>query len=76
MLGKDIQDQRRARYAPAVEALHASGVTKGCTDETFCPHALVTRAQAASFLARALNLKGYNDPSIVDVLTAPAGSDG
>ena len=65
-----------AWYAPAVEALHASGVTRGCTAETFCPHALVTRAQAASFLARALGLKGYDDPSIVDVLAAPAGSDG
>ena len=65
-----------AWYAPAVEALHASGVTRGCSAETFCPHALVTRAQAASFLARALGLKGYDDPSIVDVLAAPAGSDG
>ncbi len=65
-----------AWYAPAVEALHASGVTRGCTDETFCPRALVTRAQAASFLARALGLKGYDDPSIVDVLATPAGADG
>ena len=65
-----------AWYAPAVEALHASGVTRGCTDETFCPRALVTRAQAASFLARALGLKGYDDPSIVDVLADHAGSDG
>ena len=65
-----------AWYAPAVEALHASGVTRGCTDETFCPRALVTRAQAASFLARALGLQGYDDPAIVDVLADHAGSDG
>jgi len=65
-----------AWYAPAVEALHASGVTRGCTDETFCPRALVTRAQAASFLARALGLKGYDDPSIVDVLAGTAEADG
>ena len=65
-----------AWYAPAVEALHASGVTKGCTADTFCPHALVTRAHAASFLARSLDLKGYNDPSIVDALADPAESDG
>ena len=65
-----------ARYAPAVEALHAAGVTKGCTADAFCPHALVSRAQAASFLARALGLKGYDDPSIVDALADPAGPDG
>lgn len=65
-----------AWYAPAVEALHASGVTKGCTADTFCPHALVTRAQAAAFLARTLGLKGYDDPSIVDALAESAESGG
>lgn len=57
-----------AWYAPAVEALHASGVTRGCTADAFCPRALVSRAQAAALLARALDLKGYDDPAIIDAL--------
>ncbi|MCP3996922.1 MAG: hypothetical protein GY722_17940 [bacterium] len=42
-----------------IEALAASGVTKGCNppDNTeFCPEASVTRGQVASFLVRALEL--------------------
>jgi hypothetical protein len=37
-----------------INALAAAGVTKGCTDSDFCPDGLVTRAQMASFLVRAL----------------------
>ena len=33
----------------------AAGLTKGCTATRFCPTKIVTRAQMASFLARALN---------------------
>ena len=36
--------------------LKASGITKGCTATKFCPNDPVTRAQMASFLARALGL--------------------
>lgn len=37
-----------------IDALAASGITKGCTDSTYCPNANVTRGQLASFLVRAI----------------------
>ncbi len=44
-----------AWYAASVARLAASGITKGCGDGTmFCPDRAVTRAQMATFLARAL----------------------
>jgi hypothetical protein len=36
--------------------LEASGITSGCGDGRFCPDGLVTRAQMASFIARAMKL--------------------
>jgi hypothetical protein len=39
-----------------IEALRASGITQGCTATEYCPTQVVTRAQMAAFLARALGL--------------------
>lgn len=39
-----------------IEAIAEIGVTSGCEVDEYCPRDLVTRAQMASFLARALNL--------------------
>lgn len=41
-----------------IEAINAAGVTAGCDEAgtLYCPHDEVTRAQMASFLARALDL--------------------
>jgi peptidoglycan-N-acetylglucosamine deacetylase len=46
-------------HAPAVGAVAQAGVARGCSSEgpTYCPGAKVTRAQMASFLARALDLE-------------------
>ena len=43
-------------YAGEVEAILAAGVTRGCTSQPrlYCPDNTVTRAQMASYLARAL----------------------
>jgi glucose/arabinose dehydrogenase len=49
----------------AINRIAAAGITTGCTDTTFCPDAVVTREQMASFLARALEL----DPSSSDFFT-------
>jgi peptidoglycan LD-endopeptidase LytH len=43
-------------HGPAIERLHALGVTRGCGGGRYCPDASVTRAQMASFLQRALGL--------------------
>ena len=51
-----------------IEALAASGITKGCNppiNDRFCPGYSVTRGQVASFLVRALGLP----PSDVDQFT-------
>ena len=46
-----------AWYAPDVAKLVATGITRGCGDgANFCPGQLTTRAQMATFLARALAL--------------------
>ena len=43
-------------HAPAISAVADAGITTGYADGTFRPQDKVTRAQMASFLARALNL--------------------
>jgi len=52
-------------HAANIGALAAAGITKGCNppDNTlFCPGAPVTRAQMATFLARALSLDPITPP--------------
>ena len=51
-----------------IDALHAAGVTRGCSTELvlFCPRATTTRAQLASFLSRARTLDTGTDDTDVD----------
>ena len=42
----------------AINRLATAGITAGCTTTKFCPNQVVTRAQMAAFLARALELTG------------------
>jgi hypothetical protein len=49
-----FDDIATSEHAPAIAALAAAGVTKGCSDTSFCPASAVTRAQMASFIIRAL----------------------
>ena len=42
--------------APAIAAIAAAGITFGCDAGRYCPDEPVTRAQMATFLARALDL--------------------
>jgi hypothetical protein len=44
-------------HAGAIAAIAADGITQGCTTTLYCPEDPVTRAQMASFMARALDLK-------------------
>ena len=53
-----------AWYADQVAALARSGITSGCGDGTnFCPDRVTTRAQMATFLARALGLVEVPEPA-------------
>ena len=48
--------------APFIRALALSGITAGCDAERFCPDNLVTRAQLAVFLERAMNGSDFVPP--------------
>ena len=52
-------------HAASIEALFAAGVTSGCGREPleFCPDRPVTRAEMATFLARALDLETPPQPA-------------
>lgn len=52
-------DDDQSVHQNNIEALAAAGITKGCNppaNNRFCPNDSITRAEAATFLARALNL--------------------
>jgi peptidoglycan/xylan/chitin deacetylase (PgdA/CDA1 family) len=52
-----IDVQPGSTHAEAIGAVHAAGITRGCTSDgrSYCPSAPVSRAQMASFLIRALD---------------------
>jgi hypothetical protein len=48
-------DDNGSTFEANINALAASGITKGCTPTTYCPTESVTRGQMAAFLHRALD---------------------
>ena len=57
--GGTFVDDNGHVFEPAIEAVAAVGITKGCnppTNDMFCPDDPVTRGQMAAFLARGLDL--------------------
>ncbi len=63
--GGSFLDDDEMWQEPYIEALAASGVTRGCNppaDDRFCPDQSVTRGQVASFLVRALGLPAAQEP--------------
>ncbi len=65
----------RGEQALDVEALADAGLTKGCGAAAFCPNDQLSRAQMATFFARALRLEPVT-PSFGDVGTTHGGSIG
>lgn len=63
----DIDD---SQFRSDIAWLEESGITTGCTTNTFCAPANVTRGQMAAFLVRALSLPS----STTDYFTDDAGS--
>ena len=51
-----FRDDNGSVHESNINGIRQAGVTLGCGADVFCPGDLVTRAQMASFLARALNL--------------------
>ena len=56
-----------------VGSIGDQGITLGCNSDgtLFCPKQVLSRAQMASFLARALNLDPIDDGPVTDSSTAP-----
>ena len=55
--GDPFDDDNGSKHEANINRLAASGVTTGCDTRRFCPSGLVTRAQMATFLSRALGLR-------------------
>jgi len=64
-------------WAPYVERLLELGITKGCgvNPLRYCPEDRVTRAQMASFLVRAFNLKGAQSGPFTDIAASGHADD-
>lgn len=56
-----------SEHGRAVVELHSAGVINGCGSGQFCPRQALTRGQAASLIARALDLDGGDGSVFSDV---------
>lgn len=52
-----FNDDGSSPHQSAINVLAANGIADGCGDGRFCPNAPITRAQMATFLQRALDLR-------------------
>ncbi len=59
-------DDNGTTFEHDINALAASGITKGCSPTSFCPDADVTRGQMAAFLVRALALPASSTDYFAD----------
>jgi len=62
-------DDDASEFEPSINTLAAAGITRGCNppvSDHFCPDRLVSRAEMAAFLARALALSPGPDAFIDD----------
>ena len=60
-------DDDGSLYEPYINAVAAAGITRGCSSSLYCPNAMVTRGEMATFLARALGLTPVESGPFVDV---------
>ena len=61
-----FDDDDGSTHEPNIEALAAAEITLGCGGDSYCPNDEVTRAQMATFLARALDLASVEADSFDD----------
>lgn len=67
--GGTFLDDDYSAHEPAIEAIAAEGITRGCNpplNNLFCPDDPVTRGQMAAFLTRALALPATNQAPFQD----------
>lgn len=71
--GDRFTDDNGSVFEGAIEAMAAAGVTEGCNPPDFtefCPSRPVTRAEMATFLARALGLDRRSGDEFSDISTS------
>ncbi len=76
--GGTFLDDDEMQQEGFIEALAATGITKGCNppaNDLFCPDESVTRGQIASFLVRALDLPPSAENGFTDDDDSPHESD-
>lgn len=64
--GGTFSDDNGNTHEPNIEAIAAAGVTQGCATGLYCPADNVTRAQMASFIARAFALPSASNDYFPD----------
>lgn len=76
--GDAFSDDAGSTHEAAINRVAQAGITGGCTTngDLFCPDDLVTRAQMASFIARALGYEAVPDHGFVDVFGTHASTIG
>jgi hypothetical protein len=72
--GSFVDDDGSA-FESDIEAIAAFGITRGCGDRAYCPTVAVSRAQMASFLARALKLPAVSTGPFTDLGASPHAGD-
>ena len=67
--GQGFLDVQNTAHAPNINAIANTGITLGCVPDgsRFCPEQPVTRAEMATFLARALGLESIAGQTFLDV---------
>jgi hypothetical protein len=61
-----LVDAKFSAFKSDIEWVFNAGITSGCSAERYCPNDPVTRAQMATFLARALHLSGPAPDAFTD----------
>jgi glucose/arabinose dehydrogenase len=59
-------DDETNKHESSINRLAAAGITFGCGPDRYCPNGLVTRAQMATFLGRALHLPATSTDFFTD----------
>jgi hypothetical protein len=59
-------DDDGSPYEPSIIKIADAGITSGCSTDLYCPYALVTRAEMATFLVRAFDLPGSSKDAFWD----------
>ncbi len=59
-------DDDGSPYEPSIIKIADAGITSGCSTDLYCPYALVSRAQMATFLVRAFGLPASSTDAFSD----------